>query len=259
MSKTGWVKIHRAILDDPTFQNEKLFKIWMYCLLKASHQEHEQMVGLQVVLLQPGEFVFGRIKDSARLDMKPSTLWKYLKALEKMGNIEIKSNNKFSVINVRNWSKYQDRETEREQQSNNKVTSKEQQRDTNKNDKNGKNEKKRDYIISGSENHELIKNLWSETGLPNIKKISAKRNQMLNARLKEHGEESFKEIVDQIKNSAFLRGQNKNGWSANFDWVIKPTNYLKVLEGTYRDDNRKARDEIIEGDFSHLDKYNLPD
>ena len=42
---TGWIKLHRKILDSPIFQNEKLFKVFAYCLMKASHKEHTQLVG----------------------------------------------------------------------------------------------------------------------------------------------------------------------------------------------------------------------
>lgn len=49
---TGWIKLHRKLLDSPIFQNEKLFKVFAYCLMKASHKEHTQLVGRRVVHLQ---------------------------------------------------------------------------------------------------------------------------------------------------------------------------------------------------------------
>ena len=36
---TGWIKLHRKLLDSPIFQNEKLFKVFAYCLMKASHKD----------------------------------------------------------------------------------------------------------------------------------------------------------------------------------------------------------------------------
>lgn len=141
----GWIKLHRKIISDPVFQNEKLLKVWLYCLLKASHKKHESMVGMQVVSLDPGEFVFGRKKAAIELNMKESTVWDRMKLLEKIGNIDIKSNNKFSVVNVVNWGKYQDREDEdqqqNQQQTDSKPTTNRQQTDTNKNVKNVKNVK----------------------------------------------------------------------------------------------------------------------
>lgn len=142
----GWIKLHRKIIDDPIFQNEKLLKVWLYCLLKASHKEHESLVGMQLVKVKPGEFVFGRKKAAADLSMKESTVWDRMKLLEKLGNINIKSNNKFSIVNVVNWGKYQDKDNEvqqqNQQQTDNSPTTNQQQTDTNKNVKNEKNEKK---------------------------------------------------------------------------------------------------------------------
>lgn len=37
----------------------------------------------------------------------------------------------------------------------------------------------------------------------------------------------------------FLLGESKRGWKAGFDWLIKPANMVKVLEGLYLPDNPK--------------------
>src|SRR5699024_1821769 len=116
-------------------------KVFMYCLMKASHCERNQLVGQQFVNIEEGQFVFGRSKASTELNMKESTVWNYIKLLEKNGTITINSNNKFSVINVVNWGSYQHELNKSEQQNNNKITTDKQQNNTNKNVKNVKNVK----------------------------------------------------------------------------------------------------------------------
>ena len=37
----GWIKLHRKTLDSKVFQNEKLLKTFVWCLLKASHKEYD--------------------------------------------------------------------------------------------------------------------------------------------------------------------------------------------------------------------------
>ena len=138
----GYIKLYRKLLDNPVFQNEKLLKIFIWCLLKASHSEHEQLIGLQTITLQPGQFIFGRLKAAEELHMKESTIYKYIKWLEKSEICNIKSNNKFSLVTIDNWGLYQLEETKSNSKSNSNVTTKEQQRNTNKNVKNDKNEKK---------------------------------------------------------------------------------------------------------------------
>jgi len=40
-----------------------------------------------------------------------------------------------------------------------------------------------------------------------------------------------------------LKGQNNKGWTITFDWFIKPNNFIKVLEGNYKDkfDNKRSQ------------------
>jgi DnaD/phage-associated family protein len=147
----GWIKVHRKLLQSDIFQNEKLLKVFMYCLMKASHTEYKQLVGMKVVELKPGQFVFGRSKAASELNMSESTVWRYMKLLEKLDSIALKSNNKFSVVTVGKWGDYQSHDTEGEQQKNNKRTTKEQQMDTNKNLKNLKKSSS-----SGSNQNDVI-------------------------------------------------------------------------------------------------------
>ena len=132
MENKSWIKLYRKLLQSPIFENEKALKIWIWCLCKATHKGITQLVGQQIIELNTGQFVFGREKASEELKMTESTVYKYIKLLEKLQMISIKSNNKFSIISIDNWEEYQGEE----QQKNNKRTTKEQQSNTNKNVKN---------------------------------------------------------------------------------------------------------------------------
>ena len=71
--------------------------------------------------------------------------------------------------------------------------------------------------------------------------LSDKRKGMINARIKTYGKETFARMIQMALNSDFLKGQNKNGWRASFDWLIKPTNFEKVISGNY--DNKNSRND----------------
>lgn len=139
MTTQGYVKLYRSLGESEIFQNEKLLKVFIWCLLKATHKEREQRVGRQKVELQEGQFVFGRNTASIELNMAPSTLWDYMKLLEERHTINIKSNNKFSIITVEKWAMYQCKEEITDIKVDKKQTSNKQQMDTNKNVKNDKN------------------------------------------------------------------------------------------------------------------------
>lgn len=135
----GWLKLHRTIMTSSVFSNPKLLKFWIWILCKAFTVPAKVTVGLQEVDVEKGQFVFGRFAAANELQMTNSTVYKYLKILEKERMVVVKSNNKFSLVSVVNWCDYQDKKEQEEQQSNNKRTTKEQQSNTNKELKNIKN------------------------------------------------------------------------------------------------------------------------
>ncbi|MGP1411873.1 MAG: hypothetical protein ACTTKD_08570 [Peptoanaerobacter stomatis] len=96
--------------------------------------------------------------------------------------------------------------------------------------------------------YEAIEYLWNSLGLTKIQGINNARKTMLKARFKEYGKDSFDKCIENIKKSSFLRGQNKNGWTITFDWLIRPNNYVKVLENTYAD-NKTNNENLIQKSY----------
>jgi hypothetical protein len=76
--------------------------------------------------------------------------------------------------------------------------------------------------------------------LPSIK-ITDKRKSTINARIKEHSKEEVLKMIKRASESDFLAGQNQRDWSATFDWLFRPNNFVKVLEGNY---DNKTKTEI---------------
>ena len=90
-------------------------------------------------------------------------------------------------------------------------------------------------------------------GLPKVRAITPKRRQAVLARIREHGKEAAIEMIDQASESSFLAGQNAKGWVADFGWLFRPENFVKVYEGKYnnphgnfqqRQDNRRGSLEV---------------
>lgn len=79
-------------------------------------------------------------------------------------------------------------------------------------------------------------------GLPPIRTMTPNRQQAVMARIKEHGEAAVLEMLQTAGRSSFLAGQNGRQWTATFDWLFKPKNFLKTLEHNY-DDKTKQYDE----------------
>ena len=118
----GWIKLYRQLLESAIFKNQRLLKVCIWCLLKASYKQTETMVGNQLVILEKGQFIFGREEASKELEIKESTLYKDMKKLEKLNFCNIKSNNKFSVITIKKWEFYQDTDKNENSKNNNNGT-----------------------------------------------------------------------------------------------------------------------------------------
>lgn len=81
---------------------------------------------------------------------------------------------------------------------------------------------------------------WNSLNLNPIRDIkpNTTRRQLLNGRLSNYSLSDVLQAIENVRCSEFLNGQNKNGWTATFDWFVKPTNFQKVLDGNY--DNRRS-------------------
>lgn len=81
--------------------------------------------------------------------------------------------------------------------------------------------------------------------------LSPKRQESIRARIREHGEDAFVEMVRKAALSEFLKGNNKRGFQATFDWLIRPSNFQKTLEGNY--DNRNKENKRSATDIERIE------
>ncbi|WP_270622332.1 hypothetical protein [[Clostridium] innocuum] len=247
MSKQGYIKLYRQITDTPVWADSDKLKLWLMCLMKATHDEKTQVVGNQIIELKAGQFITGRsaLSDEFNRDVKKDrrvdglTLFRWLSLFEKMEMLNIKKTNKYSLVTVLNWDKYQGQRTSNEQQLNNKRTSNEQQLNTNKNDKNVKNvknEKKEDIC------YQQIADMYNNTcvSFPRLTKLSDARKKAIKARLKTYTADDLQKAFFLAEQSDFLKGANNRNWSATFDWMLKDTNLAKILDGNYTNNSNKT-------------------
>ena len=88
---------------------------------------------------------------------------------------------------------------------------------------------------------EEVRQLWNSraTAFPKVQVVNATRRKRIGARLREIGGgrqalEKLGGIIDRMMESDFLRGRNKAGWKASFDWLMEnSSNWVKVVEGNY--------------------------
>lgn len=118
----GWVKLYRKSLDSSVFSNPNLWQVWTYCLMRANHRETKIVFNGEEIILLPGSFITGRFQGAKDCFMKESTFRDQLSKLEKMKNLDIKSDNKKSLITVVKWASYQGEDFQPDSTSDNNPT-----------------------------------------------------------------------------------------------------------------------------------------
>jgi hypothetical protein len=234
----------RKSLEADTWKNQNLWRLWTWCLLKATHCNMVQMVGYQEVSLEPGQFIFGRMKASQETGLSEQQIRTTLDSLRKRQNLTIKSTSKYSVISIVKWEEYQSESTNNLPSQQPAIN---QQITTNKHNKNNKNNKNTYIDGANKEIIELFNNLCPS--LRKVTRLTDARQKKISARLKEHSLEDLKNAFAKLEASDFLSGRkpsNKNpNWKAGFDWLFEnDTNIVKVLEGNYDNGKNQVRGEI---------------
>lgn len=75
--------------------------------------------------------------------------------------------------------------------------------------------------------------------MPQVQKLTDKRNKAIDSFLKEFTIEQFKKICETANASNFLVGKNDTGWKADFDFIMRTDKATSVLEGKYTNDEKK--------------------
>jgi len=141
----GYIKLFRKVTGSFVWTNSDMFKLWVLCLMKASHEGRRFLFNGQEVPLTSGQFVTGGYAIAKEFNEGvPSDkavawrrLWRWLKKFESEGMLTISSTARYSVISINNWDEYQvdDKPLTNQRQTDDKPVT------TNKNDKNDKNDK----------------------------------------------------------------------------------------------------------------------
>jgi len=98
-----------------------------------------------------------------------------------------------------------------------------------------------------------IRESWNRfaaaNGLPSIMEIknSDTRAANIRARMKEDKEFNFDELLKKIEEQPFLLGENEKDWRITFDWIVKKTNYRKIMERNYFKPGKKKSPPPEEG------------
>lgn len=98
-----FILLSRKMLEWEWWDDANMVKLWLYILLKANWKESK----FKGETIPRGAFVTSTVQISVDIKMARSTVVRNLKKLENGHQISIKPNNKYSVISVINYAKFQ--------------------------------------------------------------------------------------------------------------------------------------------------------
>ena len=251
----GWIKIHRKSEDDPLYFAEPFDKwhAWEDLIHLAAHKDREfYLRGIKVKQKR------GQVAESVdalcrRWRWSDGKVKRFIKYLQDDGKITLQKSSVINRMSIVNYERYQGGDPTNNPTNNltNNPTNNQTNSPTNDPTYNNvKNEKNINLVESKDSMSEQVPTSQSEsinfdnlvTNFNNITHgvfgkvklpLSENRKKQIRARIREHGKEDFMQVIKMSVQSPFLRGQNDRSWSMTFDWMIKPTNFEKILSGNY--------------------------
>ena len=247
MQEQGWISLYRDLLDKTIWQNStpEQKTILITLLLMANHEPNQWEWKGKKYTVKSGEFITSLEKIVAKCGKGITTqnVRSALKRFEKLQFLTNESTKQNRLIKIEKWNFYQGRENQPNKATNKEVTNDQQRPNkevtTNNNDNNDNNDNNIFNNLSIDKLFVPLIQKWNE--LPDaIAKISTmkkdtQRYKMLSQRVNEYGSDKILEAIEKIKQSSFLLGQNKSGWTITFEWFVRSNNFVKVLEGNYID------------------------
>lgn len=252
----GWIQLSRRLLEWEYFNDELMLRGWLYLLLKANHDD-KVWRGLRI---KRGQYVTSLSKMAKDLDISIQQTRRILDTLKSTYEIASCATNKFTIISICKYEYYQgDRKKKQQtkeqadeqalqhkhqqalqQQLNNIIKNKEKKNiPSNEGKSVDTPDPKTEETVDFDGLLKFFNNTMASNNsvIPKIVGISEKRKQSVRARVREHSKRAVFEVITKASLSNFLNGKNQRGFVASFDWIFKPTNFPKVLEGNY--DNEK--------------------
>lgn len=104
---TGWIKLHRSILEWEWWRERDTRDLFIYCLLAANHDEQRQF-GMTI---PRGTFITSRKKLADGAGISEQAVRTSLIRLERTQNLTVQSTNQHTVITICNYNKYQAKDT----------------------------------------------------------------------------------------------------------------------------------------------------
>lgn len=206
---SGWIKLHRRLLDWEWIDDHNTFRLFIFMLMLANHADKKW----RGEIIKSGSFITGRESLAKKTGLSVQQVRTSISKLKSTSEITIKKSNKFSIISITNWSEYQEINQQVNQQVTNNQPASNQQVTTNKNVKKEKN----------------VKNIFVPPTIEEVAEYCMERKNNINP----------KQFINHYTATGWMRGKNKikdwkacvRTWEQNDNNNQQPINpqYMEIL------------------------------
>ena len=116
--ENGWVKLHRKLTEWQWYQDSKTLHLFLHLLLTANHQPKKW----RKIIVERGQLITGRLSLKEQTGISEQSIRTVFEKLKSTNEITIKSTNKYSIVTICNYNKYQDDKREINQATNQQLT-----------------------------------------------------------------------------------------------------------------------------------------
>ena len=252
MSEVKWIKITTDMFDNRKIRHlrklpegNSIVLIWVMLLAMAGKcNDHGKIYLTENIPYTPKML-------ADELDFEENTVQLALQALEQLDMIVL-DDGYFSIIgweehqNIEGMDRIREQNRIRKQRQREKerliAESRVMSRDSHATEEDKDKEEEKDIDKESKEKVtcEQVVDLYRSicVSYPKVISLSEARKRAIRARLKMYSMDDFRMLFEKAEASSFLKGANNRNWSATFDWLLKESNMVKVLEGNYDNKTR---------------------
>jgi hypothetical protein len=247
---SGYVRLYRSLIDEhPAFRNDAEAMAFAWLVAKAAWQPTKVRYKERIIFLDRGQAAIS-VRDFARaMDRDKAWIERLLKRLKAETMVTTRCETGVNIVTICNYEIYQrnglGRETLGETPH---ETGARQGQDTEQVIEESKEDNNSASQSVARQPVQEAVSFWNDNaGSAGWKRISAlndARRAHVRNRLREHGLKGWKAAIARARASPYLAGSDPPSWFT-FDWLCKPTNFLKVIEGNYDRRNSDSADPTL--------------